>query len=369
MKKTLALILSLLALSVTSGFAQTTFDFGGAFGAIGQYNTTDSAAKGNLGKARFWTNASVGDYTSVYLEFRNDTFDGGAQNSFNIQEFYGKLDVFGALGIDGVGMNLTTGYFEHWDTHWHSATSANRARAVESDWVIGATTTFGAAAIDFTVAGMTLDIYYAPLNSAGYNFNALKIALGSGSLVEGLDFMVSYSTADVPNTDPSKVIEKGYLKAEAGITAGMVYVPVTLLYELDKEYFHYGTGVKFSNIADLMNINLGLSGKLGDTVTDQELDVLDLELYFNVFKGTAIPDSALYAKVYTSPTNPEYDFLQSIDLGARFNVDAVKIYAGFVIGMEKKSTGYYTTKVAEDDSDGRYGVTGSGAYVAAQFNF
>jgi hypothetical protein len=347
------LVLMLFSLLLVGGFAfaQANIKISGDIGYIMKSDdaTSDDFAS-NMGKARLRIDAAVDDVNAFYLELRNDA---ATDAIFDTKYYRLTTDISKALGIEGVGITTVLGRFEYWMSNWNSPTSANRARKVEYTWgANGGDDADGAAALELTVGKIKLHGYVNPSTETAAE-NAWKVGVSSSSLVEGLNFIASYSMDD--STD-------GYFKADAGYTTGNITIPASFVYRQDDEIFDWGGGIKVANIADIFQVNVGVGGKAGgDAVSEQALDVLDIEVYAKITET-----AALYAKAYTTPTDDTvYDFLQSIDFGVKNNFGAATFYAGYVYATEE----VMQTALCEDDSTGRYGVTGSGLYFAGKVSF
>jgi hypothetical protein len=348
------LVSVLFALLLVGSFAfAVDVKISGDIGYIIKSDDADEFAS-NLGKERIRIDAAIDDVNSVFIEFRNDA---ATDTTFDTKYYRLTTDISKALGLEGVGITTVLGRFEYWMSNWNSATSANRARKVEYTWgANGGDDADGAAALEVTVGKIKLHGYVNPSTTSAAE-NAWKVGVSSTSLVEGLNFIASYNADD--STD-------GYFKADAGYKfdtsfAG-IYVPVSFVYLQDSEIFDWGVGVQLANIADRFQFNAGLGGKAGgDAESEQALDVLDIEVYVKL-----IETASFYVKAYTTPTDDTtYDFLQSIDFGLKNNFGAATFYVGYVYATEEEMS----TALCEDDSTGRYGITGSGLYLAGKVSF
>jgi len=357
MKKTIVFMaVVLLAFGMVSTVSAADVTFGGDLGYFLTADKDDTDMASNIGKARVKMGVAVDDFNTVNLELRNDEM---ADDVFNIKFFSMTTDVSGALGIDGVGITTTFGKFEDWFSHWNSATSANRARPVETNWKLGGASTAGNGEIALTFGDITVKAFVMSGNKDA--IAAYKFGIESDSLVEGLNFIASYSAYTDADADG-----KGYIKADAGyeMTAGDISLtfPVAVLNNMETKKTEYAVGVKAGY--DMFGVNVGYKG---DTYGSDDKDadgkpqkhaILDAELMASVTE-----EATIYGKVYNDLEAD--DVFQSVDFGAKYSLGALTLYAGYVSATNSD----FATMVCDDDSTGRYGVTGSGAYFASKISF
>jgi hypothetical protein len=347
------------------------------FFATADQDDTDAAA--NMGKLRLRIDAAVDDYNTAKLEFRNDeaaTLSATDQDvldatdvvigsvsvptSLNWKFAYIQTDVSGALGIDVVGVTTRFGIFDEWHAHWNAATSWHRARDLNEDWGLGGGAN-GLAAVDFDLGMVTLKtlLEFVP---AGDDFlNGFKFAVEStDTLLEGLNFIVGYA-----GYVDSSANTKGFMHGDAGYAMNIsdisLTIPLSFVYSMEREAFGYGTGVKVGY--KMFGVNVGLGTGEGGDVSEDFLEVLDAEVTANL-----IENATVYAKMYNriaGGSAGDEDGFQSLDIGAKYALGAMTVYAGYVIATEDD----FKTVVCEDDSYGRHGVEGSGFYLGTNLSF
>jgi hypothetical protein len=344
------------------------------FFATADEDDTDAAA--NMGKLRLRIDAAVDDYNTAKLEFRNDGAstlvdvapkdDNGdpipgayVPNALAWKFAYIQTDVSGALGIDVVGVTTRFGIFDDWHSHWNAATSWHRARDLNDDWGLGG----GAnplAALDFDLGLVTVKSLFEFVPAGDEFLNGAKVAVEStDTLLEGLNFIVGFAGWAASGT------RKPFIHGDAGYAMNIgdisLTVPFSFVYSMESEAFGYGTGVKVGY--KMFGVNVGLGTGEGGDVSEDFLEVLDAEVTANL-----IENATVYGKMYNRIAeggSGEEEGFQALDIGAKYALGAMTVYAGYVIATEDD----FTTVVCEDDDAGRHGVTGNGFYMGTNLSY
>ncbi len=345
----LAMVLSLCAVGV---MAQPTVT--GDLSAI--YKFEDAASSSNMGRVRIGVAIPVGEFTTVNLDLRDDTFANGFL-AFN--QVYAVTDVSGALGLDGVAIKLTGGLFEYWISNFQVATTQHRTRAVET-FKIGQEV--AALALDIGIGDFgTIKTYVGFPNPDEI---AYKFGFMLGPVVEGLSAALSYSGGkDTADTDG--IEDYSYFKVEAAysfaVGDGMTLaIPGSFLANLEEEYNQWDLGVKFTGMG------LTAAVEFGNTNMENEefINALDLQVKYDVAEMLQI-----YANIFTDPITGDFDlveeFLEAIDLGVKVTLGTHKVFVGYVIDTDQNNL----IGVTEDDSTGRAGILGGGFYIAWRVTF
>ncbi|MDC7124546.1 MAG: hypothetical protein PQJ46_03210, partial [Spirochaetales bacterium] len=337
------------------------FDYSGNLGYFMEMDDNTNDSTSNLGKVRLNLTAS-GDYNTAIVQLRNDGMNGTTitASDMYIKYAYLKTDIAAIFALDNIGITTRFGKFEEWATNWNYATSTHREMHVEESWCNGNVSDMGQAAINVDVGAIGF-LAYANFTDNDFTDVYYKAGIYSGSAfpVEGLNFFASFSGGN----------DDMYVKADMGYSMTIgdgigFYIPVDILYEITDSDLYYGSGVKVSNIAGLIDFNFGIGGDT--SASDNYVSSMDAELYVR-----PIDNAAIFAKLYTSPTNSTTGFFNAVDFGGKYKFDMMTFYMGYVYAAEKYTTAGdgNTLCVCEDDSTSRYGVYGSGFYLAAKLDF
>lgn len=284
------------------------------------YKSLTGTAGAGFPKVELNVTGMVDDYNTVKLELDSEGAD--FNGTVAVDDFRLCTDVSGALGVDGVAINTTIGFFDTYFTGWNYATRNGWDYYYNTFPYMGAPTATGALQLDLGFGDYTAKVWTDLFDN---------LMIGFTGSVADLGFFVTYKGATADLGGGMIWLDLGYSLDLGGPS---LYIPAHFTYDLGASSMVYGAGAKFS--MDMLSVGAGFDGTTADALDNVEVDV------------TVTPVDGMEAWVVALLDLGATEAFSGVEVGASYGFGAMTLGAGYVYGDNWGTGVWYDSFGGED---------------------